>query len=69
MTVEIMIGPMHGASDPPNIAVTFKSGNTVLMRVEMTPEAFALAVTGRLVHGEITRASAKGLAAVLDQPA
>jgi hypothetical protein len=53
--VEIMIGPMHGHVDPPPIAITIKQGHKTLIRVELSPNDFALAITGRLVFGEITR--------------
>lgn len=52
--VDVMIAPMHGAVDPPPIAITFKIGSRKLIRVEISPEDFALAITGRLVHGQIT---------------
>jgi hypothetical protein len=53
MKAEVTIGPMHGPVDPPPIAITFKVGNRRI-RVELRPEDFALAVTGRLVFGEVT---------------
>lgn len=53
--VEVMIAPMHGPVDPPPIAITVKRGQRTILRVELTPEDFALAITGRLVHGSITR--------------
>ena len=56
MKVEITIAPIHGAVDPP-IAFTAKDGRNVLIRVEITPENFALALTGRLVEGTVTRVS------------
>lgn len=56
MKVEITIAPMHGPVDPPPIAITIKRGRQRI-RVELRPEDFALAVTGRLVHGEITGGS------------
>lgn len=52
---DVMIAPMHGPADPPPIAITIKCGSSTLIRVEMTAEDFALAVTGRLVGAEITR--------------
>jgi hypothetical protein len=52
--VEVLIAPMHGPVDPPPIAVTFKIGARKLIRVEISPENFALALTGRLVHGVVT---------------
>ena len=57
MKVEITIAPIHGAVDPPPIAFTAKDGRNVLIRVEITPENFALALTGRLVEGTVTRVS------------
>jgi hypothetical protein len=56
--VEVLIAPMHGETDPPPIAITFKQGQKTLIRVEMNPADFALAITGRLVIGEITRGMA-----------
>ena len=56
MKVEVTISPMQGPVDPPPIAITIKRGRQ-RVRVELRPEDFALAVTGRLVHGEITGGS------------
>lgn len=53
--VEVMIAQMHGETDPPPIAVTFKQGNHTILRVEIPPADFALCLTGRLVFGEVTR--------------
>jgi hypothetical protein len=55
MKVEVLIAPMHGPNDPPPIAITFKQGTNTLIRVELKPEDFALALTGRLVHGTVTK--------------
>jgi hypothetical protein len=55
--VEVLIGQITGETDPPNISVTFKQGASTVIRVEMTPEDFALAVTGRLTFGIVTRGS------------
>lgn len=52
--VEVTITPISGAVDPPPIGITIKRGRKAWVRVEMTAEDFALAVTGRLVHAEIT---------------
>lgn len=53
--VEVLISPIHGPSDPPKIGVTFRDGRKVLATVELTAENFGLALTGRLVHGQLTR--------------
>ena len=55
MRVEVLIFPMHGETDPPPIAITIKNGSRTIVRVELTPEDFALAITGRPVHGLVTR--------------
>jgi hypothetical protein len=54
-TIDVMIAPMHGPDDPPPISITVKSGARTILRVELTQSDFALAITGRLVHGKITR--------------
>jgi len=53
--VDVMIAQMNGATDPPPIAITFKQGARTVLRVEITPSDFALALTGRLVIGTVTR--------------
>ena len=53
--VEVTIAPMHGFEDVPPIAVTVKDGARTIVRVELSAQDFALAVTGRLVHGVVTR--------------
>jgi hypothetical protein len=58
MKVEVLIAPLHGPDDLPPIAITFKQGPVTIIRVEMSPADFALAITGRLVQGEVTRGTA-----------
>jgi hypothetical protein len=55
MKVDVLIAPMHGPVDPPPFAITVKDGIKTLIRVELSAEDFALALSGRLVHGTVTR--------------
>lgn len=54
MSIDLIIGPTHGADDTPAIAVILKLG-TKSYRVEVDPADFALCLTGRMVKGRLTR--------------
>lgn len=51
---ELTIGTFNGAEHPPPIAITIKVG-LKRIRVNVTPEDFALALTGRLVEASIEK--------------
>jgi len=51
--VEVSIAPANGADDTPPIWITIKQRRETLARVSLTAQDFALAITGRLVIGEL----------------
>lgn len=51
---EVMIGRISGPTDPSPIGISVRRGRRTF-RVEMTPQAFAQAITGQLVNAVITR--------------
>jgi hypothetical protein len=53
MKADITISPIIGPVDPPPIMITAKDGRRRLIRIEMTPESFGLAITGRMVSCEV----------------
>lgn len=53
--IELQITPVIGATDPPPIRISIRIGRRVLAEIETSPENIALALTGRLVHAELTK--------------
>jgi hypothetical protein len=51
--VQVSIGPMHGASDPPQFSIQIKDGMTLIARVYLSAEDLALALSGRMVTGKL----------------
>ena len=47
--VEMSMGPLGGAIEPPMFNVTIKDGTRLIARVYVSAEDFALALSGRLV--------------------
>ena len=65
--VEVSMGPVNNAMEPQQFNITVKDGTRLIARVYVSAEDFALALSGRMVKGQLapryhsaTRSEGKG---------